>query len=147
VGTLGPNQNQFVIPRAAERGFKVHGGGVEVDTKQLPVHAYSASSSSFLRSFAAEAAGHTVATDFALPPDERSLLGMVEANTKDEGALRKQFVYLHLRILGERVDSQSEEVSQTLSLFADLDAMSPDRETTWKLVLTALFQDFRVAYH
>ena len=125
----------------------MHGGGIEVDTKQTPSHLYSASAASFLRSFALEAAGFAVETEFNKEASERKLLGMVELDTDNDDSLRKQLAYLHLRILGEAVSNDSEAVSQTLTLFNDLDAMSGDRKRTWKLLLSALFQDIRVAYH
>lgn len=144
-GTYQQRSNFYVVPTSSSRGFRVHGGGIEVEEKQIPVHMHSASASAFLRAFAAEAAAHAVSTDFDSPASERALLNLVELDTTDESLLRAQFAALHLRIYGERVASDSAEVDDSLALLTDLDALNDDREEVWIMVLTAMMQDLRVA--
>ncbi|MEM7157704.1 MAG: hypothetical protein AAF799_32990 [Myxococcota bacterium] len=135
------------LPTNANFGFKVHGGSLDNETKVLPVHQYSAHASVFLRGLAAEAAGAVTARDFAQAADQRALLRYVEADTTDEAAIREQLAFLHLRILAEDVEPDSETIDETYALFTALHSTTDDVPTTWKLVLGALFQDFRVAYH
>jgi hypothetical protein len=137
----------FNVATTATRGFRVHGGGIDSENKVTPVHLYSAPSSAFLRSFAAEAAGHVVSSDFPLPRDQRVLLTEVDLETTDEAALRAQLAVLHHRVYGELVDVDSEAVSDTYGLLQALLAESRDAEDAWKVLLLAMFQDLRVAYH
>ncbi|MFK7931095.1 MAG: hypothetical protein AB8H79_23110 [Myxococcota bacterium] len=145
LGTNGRSGEAFVVPTSASRGFQVHGGGIEVFNKQTATHLNSASSVAFLRAFAAEAAADVVVNDFDQPAAQRRLLSQVELDTTDPALLRAQFVDLHLRIYGERVEADSQDVSDTLALFSDLDSLNSNRTQVWTLVLTAMLQDIRVA--
>lgn len=140
------SDRDFVVPTAASVGFQVHGGGIDSVTKTVPGHLYSAPGSLFLRSFAAEAAAHVVAQDFAAAPDDRRLLAGVEPDTTDEATLRRQLVDLHARVLGEFVAPEGPEVDASLALLEGLRAVSTDDEAAWTHLLTAMFQDIRVAY-
>ncbi len=145
-----PNEpDAYVLNLATNsgRGFKVHGGSIDSDIKVVPLFSYSATASSFLRSYAGEAAGFVVEADFDAPADQRKLLHFVEADTTDEALIRDQLVHLHLLILGEDVETDSLEIDESYDLFSALQGTTGDGPTTWKIVLTALFQDFRVAYH
>lgn len=144
---LGEDGHEFVVPTSASIGFQVHGGGIDSDTKTVPSHLYSAPASLFLRSFAAEAAGHVVESDFALAPEDRKLLQLVEPGTTDEVQLRAQLAWLHGRILGESVSADGTEVDATLALLAALRAETSSDEVAWKLLLLAMFQDIRVAFY
>ena len=135
------------IPTHPADGFLVHGGGIDNGIKVVPSHLYSASGSAFLRSFAQEAAGFVVAQDFDVVPEERKLLHLVEPDTDDEILLREQLTFLHQRILIEDVQPDSAVVDDSLELFFALRGAETDATVAWKLLLTAFFQDFRVAYH
>jgi len=136
-----------VIPTHPADGFQVHGGGIDNLIKVVPSHLYSASGSAFLRSFAQEAAGFVVEQDFDSDPGERRLLHLVEPDTEDEALLREQLAFLHQRVLIENVNPESGEVDDSLDLFLALRGDETDATVAWKLLLTAFFQDFRVAYH
>jgi len=137
-GTIfgGADGADITLPTNARRGYKVHGGGIDGDAKLVPTHMYSAPSSAFLRSFASEAAGHAVATGT-----------LVDPTLVDEPAVRDQLADLHLIVLGEDVGADSVEVDETYALFAAVHDLNGDTTDTWKVVLTAFFQDFRIAYH
>ncbi|CAN0458946.1 unnamed protein product, partial [Ectocarpus fasciculatus] len=124
----------------------VHGGGIDSENKITPTHLYSAPASLFLRSFAAEAAGHIVESDFAAASSERLLLTGVEIDTVDEDTLRVQLAALHQRIHGQLVEADSETVDETLALYFALRAET-DPVAAWKILLLAMFQDIRVAYY
>ena len=131
----------------SQHGFLVIWGGIDSVNKIVPDYGYSATSSAALRNLAAESAGHVVAADFALDAEQRALLRFVEPDTTDEDDLRSQLVYLHQRILAELVEADSATIDDSLALYSDALKLTHDPATTWKIVLTALFQDFRVAYH
>ena len=61
--------------------------------------------------------------------------------------VRAQLAELHLQLYGERVEFDSEAVDEMWALFADLQAAGADAERSWALLLTALFQDFRIAHY
>ena len=131
----------------SQHGFLVIWGGIDSVNKIVPDYGYSATSSAALRNLAAESAGHVVAADLALDAEQRALLRFVEPDTTDEDDLRSQLVYLHQRILAELVEADSATIDDSLALYSDALKLTNDPATTWKIVLTALFQDFRVAYH
>jgi hypothetical protein len=63
--------------------------------------------------------------DFTKPIGERRLFRHVEMTTtpvapETEAKIRENIKYLYFRLLGETVDVQSEEVSRTYALFADV---------------------------
>jgi hypothetical protein len=134
------------LPTSSRVGFKVHGGGIDSQVKVVPVHSYSATASAFLRSFAEEAAGHAVEADAGRTTAERVLF-VETLDVTDEAAVRAQLAHLHARVWGERDAPDSVAVDATYALLTDIHAMTGDAQTTWQVVLTALFQDFRVAYH
>ena len=53
---------------------------------------------------------------------------------------------LHARVLGEFVAPEGPEVDASLALLEGLRAVSTDDEAAWTHLLTAMFQDIRVAY-
>jgi len=140
-------EDQIDLSYSAHMGFAVHAGGIDSEKKTVPSFEYSVTGSAYLRSFAEEAAGHVVEFDFEAPASERQLLQWVEAGTTDEAVLREQLAYLHRRILAELVEVDSPEVDASLALLEQIRTITDDDVTAWKVLLTALFQDVRVAYH
>ena len=145
VGTV--NRNPLPLPIASSAGFRVHGGGIDSIQKVTPVHLSSATASAFLRSFAAEAAAHVVTTDLELDASERRLLHGVEVGTTDESTVRAQLAWLHQRVYGEDDAEDSTSVDRSWVLFQALQATTGDTQRTWTLLLTAMFQDHRVAWY
>ncbi|HEY0132551.1 MAG TPA: hypothetical protein VGB85_00690, partial [Nannocystis sp.] len=71
---------------------------------------------------AVEVSCSATAFDFTKPADERLLFPLVEVeDTPDfnEGAIRKNIVHLHDRILGETLEVDDPAVDATLALFYD----------------------------
>jgi hypothetical protein len=56
-------------------------------------------------------------------------------------------VELHLRFFGEVVADDSPQVDETHALFADTLARTGDVARAWKVTLTAMLQDFRIAFY
>jgi hypothetical protein len=121
-------------------GFRSMAGGVDGAQVLVATHQPTPTKLLVLERLSAEAAGAVVDTDFALPAAERHLLGMVEPDTADETAVRAQIVWLHERILGRAVASDSLDADELFGLFEQARAES-GVPTAWKVVIATLLQD------
>ena len=128
-------------------GYAVLAGGLDAVYVTRPSHTYSASTSLVLRTLAQLAAGFVVDADFALPAGQRRLLGEVESATIDEPAIRNQLVALHLRLYGARIEPSSLDADDSWALWSAAHEHSGDPTQAWKVTLTALLQDLRIAYY
>lgn len=122
-------------------GFRSMFGGIDGNTVTHPIHSPTPTKMMALQAMAQEAAGYVVLTDFALPAAERRLLGLVEADTTDEAAVRTQLAWLHARILTRAVADDSAEVDGLYALWLAGFDPAGDPAEGWRLVLTALLQD------
>jgi hypothetical protein len=102
-------------------------------TRESP--AYNATSNLFLSRFAAAAANHAVVADY------------LQLDDADEEAIRATLSDLHLRIFGEFDEPHSPEVDETYALFASTLERGGDRKSAWKTTLTAMLEDYRLAYY
>ena len=127
-------------------GFRVLAGGIDSFYVATPSHTFNATYSLVLRGLAAAAAGHVVASDFALAdPAERALLTLVEPDTTGEAAVRGQLAALFVRLYGDFSPPDSEAVGEAYALFAQTLDRTGDASHAWKTTLTALLQDLRIA--
>lgn len=136
------------LTRDSFLGFQVLGGGIDSQFVTRPAHTYSATSSLVLRTFAAEAAAHVVAADFAT--NERAarlLLNQIDEGIVDVAVVSKQLAWLHKRLYGEMVDAQSDEVAETYALFKGVFDHTGDARRAWEATLTAMLQDVKIAYY
>ena len=62
-------------------------------------------------------------------------------------AIRDQIAWLHLRILGEFLAADSEEVDLTLSLYDSVYTRTGSASTAWTVVISALLQDPRMMFY
>jgi hypothetical protein len=100
-----------------------------------------------VRGLAQHAADDAVEADFAVEPGARRLLGMVEPSTTDEPAIRAQLSALWLRMYGVRVEPDSAEIDDGWTLWSSALAHAGDARRAWKVTLTAMLQDLRIAYY
>jgi len=128
-------------------GFRSMQGGVDGYTVTHPTHTATPTKALAMAMHADEAAGYVVENDLQLPPGERKLLGMVEASTTDEALIRAQLAWLHLRILGEFLEEDGEEVDGTLALYQAVQERSSNSTEAWKVVIAALLQDPRMTFY
>ena len=129
-------------------GYRALAGGVEGFQITEPSYAYSPTRSLVLQALAAEAAAHVVAADLAAARADRRLLTAVDADDTAGPAVRAQIAGLHARVLARPVPVDGPDVDATLALFtAGLGPSGADVRRAWTLVLTALLQDPRVAFH
>jgi hypothetical protein len=140
---------QFGTPDLLEDpffGYQVLAGGLDSMFVTHPSHTYSATTSLVLRSLAREAAHHRVDRDLDAPSGQRWLLEIDEAETS-EAAIREQLAALHARIYSERVEPDSSEVDETWALFSAALRHSDSTRRAWKVTLTAMLQDVRIAFY
>ena len=128
-------------------GFRTLAGGIDSYFTTTPSRTVNVTSSLFLQTFAAEAAGFAVETDFAAAAADRKLLTRVGPDDTNESAIRAQLADLHLRLYAENVTPDSAEVTETYQLFTAVNGRTSDVAHAWKTVLTAMLQDLQVAYY
>ncbi|MFY0533330.1 hypothetical protein [Nannocystis pusilla] len=124
-------------------GYRAMAGGVEGFQITEPSHAYGPTRTLVLQTLAAEAAAHAVEREFATARAKRRLFTEVDDGEASEPAVRAQIVRLHERVLAEPVAESGPEVDATYALFK----AASDGRRGWTLVLAALLQDPRVAFH
>lgn len=122
-------------------GYRAMAGGVDGKTILTPTHTFTPTKSLANAQLAANAAGYVVEQDFALPAKDRRLLGLVEASTKGEDAVRDQLVALYERFFAEEVKADSDEISALYDLFEVGRDEHGAPADGWRLVITAMLQD------
>lgn len=127
-------------------GYRGMAGGVEGYQVTEPSFAYSPTRMLVLQALAAEAAAHVVDAELGAPQGKRRLLPGLDAGANDEATSRAAIVELHARVLGERVAAGGPEVDAALAVLAAGRAAGGEARG-WTLLLTALLQDPRIAFH
>ena len=123
-------------------GFDVVGGGYDGDGVLDPKRAPSTTGAAFQQRLAERAAAYVVEEDFhGIAP---KLLTNVDVATTDEMSIRKQLVELHATILAELLEMEDPEIDRSYDLWADTYERT-DVKQAWRVVLTAMLRDFRVA--
>lgn len=128
-------------------GYQVLAGGLDSVFVTHPSHTYSATTSLVLRALAREAAHHRVDRDFDAASADRWLLTNIAEGDTSEAAVREQLADLHARIHSERVEPDAPEVDETWALFSAALRHSGDDRRAWKVTLTAMLQDVRIAFY
>jgi hypothetical protein len=126
-------------------GYRAMAGGVEGFQVTEPSFAYNPTRMLVLQTLAAEAAAYVVEQDFAAAKGRRRLLQQIDEHDPSPPAVRAQIVALYERALGERVAADSPEVDAAYALFKRGLAEGPRRG--WTLLIAALLQDPKIAYH
>ncbi len=126
-------------------GFRVLAGGIDSFFVVEPSHTFNATSVLVLRELAAAAAGHVVEADFDAAAADRKLLTMVEADTRDEAAVRAQLAALSSRFYADFSPPESDAVGEAYALFGAALERTGDVKHAWKTTLTAMLQDLRIA--
>lgn len=140
IGTVDLLRDSFL-------GYQVLFGGIDSYYVSRPSHTYSATSSLVLAALAREAAHFVVDEDFAADGGDPKLLTRIGPNDSGEAMVREQIADLYLRLFGESVDDDSEDVDATYALFAAALQRGSDPTRAWKVTLTAMLQDVRIAYY
>ena len=131
-------------------GFQVLGGGIDAYYVTRPSHAFNATASLVLQGLARVAANAVVERDLAEPdPSKRALLTKVTTGQTDEPSVRAQLVALFRRLYGVALAADDPQITAAHRLFADTLAAAPlkNPKVAWKITLTALLQDHRIAFY
>jgi hypothetical protein len=102
--------------------YKILYGGIDSFDVTQRLSTVNQIMASVAERMAVEVACTATAFDFSKPPEERLLFPLVEAvDTPDfnEGAIRKNLVYLHERVLGEALGEDDAEIDRTYTLFSE----------------------------
>jgi len=129
-------------------GYQVLAGGIDSLYVSRPSYTYSATSTLVLAALAREASHVVVDADFALSDaDDRRLLTVVSDTDTSEALIREQLVVLYGALFGEAVEADSADIDDTYALFDGALAVSGEVPRAWKVTLTAMLQDVRIAYY
>lgn len=95
------------------------------------------------------AASHVVAADAADPAQARlfTRVSLAETPDTDRDAMVSQLQELHLRLFGDRVDADGEEITANLELWSEVYAVRDDPHEAWTAVLSALLRDPDFLYY
>ena len=124
-------------------GYRSMAGGVEGFQITEPSFAYSPTRTLVLQTLATEAAAFAVEQEFARGRGERRLFTEVDDAEATEPAVRAQLARLHERVLAAPAAERGPEVDASYALYQ----AAGDGRRGWILVLAALLQDTRVAFH
>jgi hypothetical protein len=108
--------------------YRLFYGGIDFKKDMIRVNSMSGMMANVAQRMANEVACQAVAYDFTLPPESRTLFPYVEwdyAATEKHGFhvpemvefIKTNIVYLHSRLLGETLTTDSDEFARTYSLF------------------------------
>ena len=135
---------EFPLLNSDGWGYRAMAGGVDGFSVTQPTWTFNPTRTLVLQALAAEAAAYVVDRDFDQPmPAKRKLLTAV-SEMADATAVRAQIGLLHARVLGEVVAEDSVEVAESLALWEAIEGSSRQK---WKILLTAMFQDHRLAFY
>ena len=126
-------------------GYQVLGGGIDGVFVTRPSHVYSATSSLVLQALAREAAHYAVERDFA--GGERLLLTASDPADDSEVSVRSQLGHLSARIYSTTAADDDPTVDELYALYRDAQAAGGDAKRAWKVVITAMLQDHRMAFY
>ena len=140
LGTLDLLEDSFI-------GYQVLAGGLDSMYVTRPSHTYSATTSLVLQALAREAAHFRVDADFDAAPADRLLLTMVGDSDSKEELIRAQLVELYGRFFAESVEPDSAEIDEAYALWRGALDHTNDARRAWKVTLTAMLQDVKIAHY
>ena len=128
-------------------GFRSMQGGIDALNITRPTFTVTPTKMLSAQMLASDAAHWVVENDFSTAANARRLLRLVEPETTDEVAIRAQLAWLTLRILGEWVEPDSEEIDQRYDLWQTGLSLRGDPAGAWTLTLIAYLQDPRMLFY
>lgn len=140
----GDVNGEFPLLNSDAWGYRAMAGGVDGYSVTQPTWTFNPTRTLVLQALAAEAAAYVVDRDFDQPMKAKRKLLKDVGEAAEEPAVRAQIALLHARVLGELVADDSEEVDESFALWT---AVAGPSRNKWKILLTALFQDHRLAFY
>jgi hypothetical protein len=139
----GDVHGEFPLLNSDSWGYRAMAGGIDGYSITQPTWTFNPTRTLVLQALAAEAAGYVVDRDLdTADRAKRKLMTLVD-EAADESAVRQQIAQLHARVLGELVAADAAEVDESYALWSAIDGGARQQ---WKILLTAMFQDNRVAF-
>jgi len=132
--------------RSEVLGFRSLFGGVDGSYASTPVHTTSITASLVLEQMAGHASARLVPAVLE-GEEENALLSVIEKPWTDEEESRRWLAELHFRLFAQRLESDSEEISEAYELLAQLKEISGDSVRAWTGVLNAMLRDPRMIYY
>jgi hypothetical protein len=133
--------NAVDLLRSDLYGFRSMQGGIDGYTVTHPTHSPTPTKTMAMALAAQEAAGWVVDNDWDVGVDQRHLMGSIEPTTTDEQLIRAQLVWMHRRILGESLASDSPGIDLSWQLWNSAFVRTTSTDEAWKLLVSALLQD------
>ena len=131
-------------------GFQVLGGGIDSYYVTRPAYPYNATASLVLQGLARTAANYVVESDLGqADPKKRVLLTKIATGQTDEPSVRAQLASIFRRLYGDALAADDPQITAAYQLFAAALAGAPlkNPKIAWKITLTALLQDHRIAFY
>jgi len=142
--TQGDVNGEFPLLNSDGWGYRAMAGGVDGYSVTQPTWTFNPTRTLVLQALAAEAAAYVVDRDFDQPMKTKRKLLTGVGEAAGEPAVRAQIALLHARVLGEVVADDSPEVDESFALWS---AITGGSRQQWKILLTAMFQDHRMAFY
>jgi hypothetical protein len=134
----------YDVMRTDDKGLRSLAGGVEGILIKQPSPTPNSALLLVQEALSYEAASAALASEVVIEPAERRLFTEVdftETPDTDRAAMVAQIKYLHLRVFGERIEDDSEELTATLALWQELYDVENDVPRAWEGTLVALLRD------
>ena len=124
-------------------GYRVLGGGIDSMFVTQAAHTYNAPNLLVLATLAREAAHYEVEQ---AATGEGSLLS-ASPETTAEADVRAELVLLHRRLYASELETDDPDIDAGWALFDNAFESSSDANRAWKVTLTALLSDLRIAFY
>ena len=136
--------NGFGMLQTDRDGLRTLAGGTDAQTVFRNATIPNATLLLVQERLAEAAAAHSIDTELLQSADERRLftkIDFTETYDSDLDAVVSQIQELHLRVFGDRVSPDGQEVEANLELWGDLFELTNEPHMAWAGLLTALLRD------
>jgi hypothetical protein len=137
---------QFDVIRQPVGGYTTMGGATDALNISQPSHTTNATNMAFWHRYAEAAAGYLVSIDLDVAATSQ-LFTEVDVGDTDENMIRSQLVRFYDRFYGEVLNANHAEIDAAYGLFETVHSRTQDIPYAWKVVVTALLQDFRLTHY
>jgi hypothetical protein len=128
-------------------GFRMMAGGYDSFFVTAPATTVNATHILTLRMAAADAAGRAVDEELAKNKTERRLLTQINGDETDHETIRLQGVALMRVLYGEVHETDDPAINDMMTLWQKAYDRSGETSYAWKVTLTALLSDIRIAFY
>ena len=136
--------SDYDMMRTDSVGLRTLAGGVDGYTVTKSATSPTATLALVVEALAEASSDYAVQQELTQDPGDRRLfteIDFTETPDSNEAAMVAQIKKLHLRLFGDRVAADGEEVAANLDLWRDLYSVEKDPVAAWTGVLSALMRD------